>query len=126
MNELIRRSLVDRIENIIADFEARQLSETDINDVNYDDLKCISECLQYGQSIINNSWVSVEDRLPKDYTSVLAFCEGTERNGTTMCTAQGRNEFWYIPTEVGRLSFPKMQYKVTYWMPLPQPPQRMG
>ena len=49
MNELTRRALVDKVANVIADYDARELSDTDIDGLNSEELACISECLQYGQ-----------------------------------------------------------------------------
>lgn len=49
MDELTRRALVDQAENIIADYDERELSSTDWEGLNRDELDCISECLQYGQ-----------------------------------------------------------------------------
>lgn len=49
MDELIRKVLVDKVENTIADYDERELSDTDLEGLNRDELTCISECLQYGQ-----------------------------------------------------------------------------
>lgn len=49
MNELTRRALVDKVANIIADYDARELSDTDIEGLNGEELACIMECLQFGQ-----------------------------------------------------------------------------
>ena len=49
MDELTRRALVDIVENTIADYDARELSDTDLEGLNREDLSCISECLQFGQ-----------------------------------------------------------------------------
>lgn len=49
MDELTRRALIDKVSNVIADYDARELSDTDIEGLNGDELSCISECLQYGQ-----------------------------------------------------------------------------
>lgn len=48
MDELTRKALVEQVENIIADYNTRELSETDW-ELNGEELTCISECLQYGQ-----------------------------------------------------------------------------
>ena len=54
-------------------------------------------------------WISVEDRLPKQFGKYLVVCEGID-------IAQIRlwEGMWDSLTEV------------TYWMPLPQPPQKEG
>lgn len=50
MDELTRKALVDQCENIIADVEERELDSTDWEGLNHKELKCISECLQFGQN----------------------------------------------------------------------------
>ena len=50
MDELTRRALVDKVDNVIADYNARELSDTDIEGLNGEELSCIMECLQYGQA----------------------------------------------------------------------------
>lgn len=54
-DETTRRVLVDRIENIIADFDARQMHHVDLEELNREELICISECLQFGQLVIRLS-----------------------------------------------------------------------
>lgn len=49
MNELTRKAMVETVENVIEDYENRELSETDLEDLNHEQLLCISECLQFGQ-----------------------------------------------------------------------------
>ena len=49
MDELTRKALVDKVENTIADYDERELSDTDLEGLNREELSCISECLQYGQ-----------------------------------------------------------------------------
>jgi len=49
MDELTRKALVDRGENVIADFDERELEDTDLDSLNREELTCISESLQYGQ-----------------------------------------------------------------------------
>lgn len=49
MDELTRKALVDKVENVIADYDERELSNTDLEGLNREELSCISECLQYGQ-----------------------------------------------------------------------------
>jgi len=77
--ELTRKCLVEQIENIISDYEQRQLSETDIEDVNYGDLKCISDALQFYQ-LKTCSQPTAEPQkvrgewLKKDVGEILAIC----------------------------------------------------
>lgn len=49
MKELTRKTLVEQVENIIADYNERELSDIDWEGLNGEELACISECLQYGQ-----------------------------------------------------------------------------
>lgn len=49
MDELTRKALVDKVENVIADYDERELSDTDLDGLNREELTCISESLRYGQ-----------------------------------------------------------------------------
>ncbi|HBF66478.1 MAG TPA: hypothetical protein DDW34_12995 [Clostridium sp.] len=69
-------------------------------------------------------WISVKDRLPENNKSVLVYAEGTARQGNTYATASlQEGEFWFISCEIGKQSFPNAQFKVAFWMPLPEPPK---
>lgn len=72
---------------------------------------------------LKTGWISVNDKLPENNYPVLAYAKGTARNGDTQCVASCHNGFWFIQAESGKLSFPQMQYVVTHWMPLPEPPE---
>lgn len=54
------------------------------------------------------NWISVEERLPKKDERVLFFAKDSR---ATMDTAYG---WWVRASE---------RYKVTHWMPLPEPPE---
>jgi hypothetical protein len=55
-------------------------------------------------------WISVEDRLPKDYQLVIV--DGG--------VARLQGDFWYSYTgSNGRF----ITWRVTHWMPLPEPPK---
>ena len=88
---------------------------------------------------LENQWISVEDRLPdSDYQNVLAFCDG----GNIQTTKFHSDRFafkrlgWpksncYTRKLLGKLSGHFMLshdsgYKVTHWMPLPEPPKERG
>lgn len=62
---------------------------------------------------MNMEWISVKDRLPADWTTVIV--EGG--------IAQHRKGEWYSLT--GR-AFPGdlITWTVTHWMPLPNPPKK--
>jgi hypothetical protein len=70
------------------------------------------------EGIANNAttteWISVEERLPKPYKSVLVFC----RNGFK--TFQSVSE---MLDENGRRWSAVCGIPVTHWMPLPAPPK---
>lgn len=62
-------------------------------------------------------WISVEDRLPKDAETVLAFCkDGGMFVGRHM--SWGHWEIW-----TAMKSTRIVRRTVTYWMPLPEPPK---
>lgn len=48
-NEKTRRALVDQLANIIADYNARELSDTEWEGLNGEELECLLECLQFAQ-----------------------------------------------------------------------------
>lgn len=62
MDELTRKALVDQCENIIADVEERQLDSTDWEGLNHEELKCISECLQFGQNKTCGTFTGLFDK----------------------------------------------------------------
>lgn len=59
----------------------------------------------------SEGWVKVEDRLPKDFTSVLV------SDGNTRTTALYQNDFFYP-------DFLLEHSEVKYWMPLPTTPNQ--
>lgn len=71
-------------------------------------------------------WIPVEERLPEHNKSVLVYCENTTiQGGNTVhigsCdTACGA---WFLRTQPGVSSFPNREWRVTHWMPLPEPPE---
>lgn len=96
MDELTRKALVEQVENIIADYNTRELSETDW-ELNEEELTCISECLQYGQVaelrekqvdmliqyIFNNMhWCPFKDEAKIDFEKE---CVGFRENGCKEC-----------------------------------------
>ena len=58
-----------------------------------------------------SEWISVEDRLPEKYNSVLIFCEDEIR--VDYINLYG---CWYE----------NFLYQVTHWMPLPEAPKMKG
>ena len=47
--EKTRKALVDQLANIIADYNARELSDTEWEGLNGEELECLLECLQFAQ-----------------------------------------------------------------------------
>ena len=72
--------------------------------------KDIAERL-YNAGYRKQEWISVEDRLPDKYNSVLIFCEGEVRIDYIDSYGSWHDNF---------------QYRVTHWMPLPEPPMKGG
>ena len=62
---------------------------------------------------LTREWISVEDRLPFDYTTVLI------RGGCARYCSE--TELWY--SEMGNAYNREIQWEVTHWMPLPEPPK---
>ena len=61
-------------------------------------------------------WISVEERMPENEVSVIAFC--TEDNHAWYAFRRGG--LWWRPGD--RVSI-KIFGTVTHWMPLPEPPE---
>jgi hypothetical protein len=101
-----------------------------------DEIYALSEALDFEREYSKQVWISVEDRLPdSDYQNVLVFCHG----GKIQTTKFHSDRFafkWpksncYTRASLGKLSGHFMLshdsgYKVTHWMPLPEPPKEQG
>ena len=69
-------------------------------------------------------WISVKDRLPEKNETVLVYCANkTIQGGATRHIGSCDNGFWFLKTQPGIASFPHLEWEVTHWMPLPQPPK---
>lgn len=70
-----------------------------------------------------SEWISVKDRLPEDGQKVLAFGGGERRY---YCVAKffkhfnDGGDFWHLGAKDRKYS---PGYKITHWMPLPEPPK---
>lgn len=62
-------------------------------------------------------WISVEERLPTPYASVLA-CKDNPEMAPIVCYYDDRCGGWLDTIEQNRVGKP------THWMPLPEPPQK--
>jgi hypothetical protein len=83
-----------------------------------------------------SEWISVEDRLPeKDWQNVLVFCD----EGNTQVTKyhsqrhifKWEKAYFYSRKKFGKYSghfelCHELGYKITHWMPLPEPPKARG
>ena len=69
-------------------------------------------------------WIPVTERLPEDGRPVLVFCENTTIQGgaTRHIGSLDSGKFWFLKTQPELASFPFHDWKVTHWMPLPEPP----
>jgi hypothetical protein len=67
--------------------------------------------------IMPNEWISVKDRLPKDFETVLAFCKDG-RMFVGRHTSWNRWEIWTAMASTRIVSI-----TVTHWMPLPESPK---
>lgn len=94
----------------------------------YEFVKHAFETVPYGGKLLSewveeinkHTWISVEERLPKDYVSVIGYLPIDSKNGfpptrEVFHTDRG----WYVPA-LCELRI------VTHWTPLPEPPKEEG
>ena len=71
-----------------------------------------------------SKWISVEERLPEDDTNVLVYAIGNNEPSVIAMTGYTHNmygfniEGWRAPWQ-----YFFYEYKITHWMPLPEPPK---
>lgn len=72
-------------------------------------------------------WIPVSERLPDDNTPVLVYCVNTTIQGGAVrhMGSLDSGKFWFLKTKPDLVSFPFHDWKVTHWMPLPEPPQEV-
>lgn len=69
-------------------------------------------------------WIPVTERLPEKNEIVLVYCKNkTIQGGVTRHIGSCDNGFWFLKTQPGTASFPHLEWEVTHWMPLPEPPK---
>lgn len=70
-------------------------------------------------------WISVEERLPDNCRAVLVALEGLTIGGApAMVIGSYSGGYWMVADADGTHYLTKyMRYKVTHWMPLPEPPK---
>ena len=89
----------------------------------YDKMQKISLDLAFeNDELINKSrWIPVSERLPDNNVRVLCSAISTSiSGGYTRFVGCCNKGFWYVQTDADTVSYPN-QYKVTAWMPLPEP-----
>lgn len=64
-----------------------------------------------------NEWISVKDKLPENFETVLALC----KDGDMFVGRHTSWQQWQIWT--AKKSTKIVQRTVTHWMPLPEPPK---
>lgn len=88
---------------------------------------CADEIAQYMYDEIKkqSEWISVDERLPDNCRAVLVAVEGLTIGGApAMVIGSYSGGFWMIADADGTHYLTKyMRYKVTHWMPLPEPPK---
>lgn len=75
-----------------------------------------------------SEWISVKDRLPKHNQRVLIFAEGKEDFSTIIQISHIGNVGLFPSTPmydwIAPFQYFFMNYEITHWMPLPNPPER--
>ena len=77
----------------------------------------VTNLLSHGVTV--QEWISVKDKLPDYFTSVLVWCPG---NKCIYAAYRNARQEWYTfdDTIAGHV----VVNMVTHWMPMPQPPER--
>ena len=71
-------------------------------------------------------WIDVNERLPeRDGETVLCYVKNSSTEGETYVTGCiQQRKHWFLQTcSIGIATFPNHYWKVTHWMPLPEPPR---
>lgn len=69
-------------------------------------------------------WISVEERLPEDNLNVLVYAIGNNENSVIAMTGYTHNMYGYnIEGWRSPWQYFFYEYKITHWMPLPEPPK---
>ena len=79
----------------------------------------------YNADYRKQEWISVDERLPDNCRAVLVALEGLTIGGApAMVIGSYSGGFWMVADADGTHYLTKyMRYKVTHWMPLPEPPK---
>ena len=69
-------------------------------------------------------WISVKDRLPEDNLNVLVYAIGDNENSVIAMTGYTHKMYGYnIEGWRSPWQYFFYEYKITHWMPLPEPPK---
>lgn len=68
-----------------------------------------------------SEWISVEEQFPEGAEKVLVFCDWSEEDymDDDFIVAQNMDGGYWVNGDTG-----DAVYRVTHWMPLPEPPER--
>lgn len=69
---------------------------------------------------MNDGWIPVEERLPENNKSVLAYAKSRARGGDVCFVGSHHGGVWFLQSDIGTESYPT-QYDVVAWRPLPEP-----
>ena len=106
MKDQIEKMRKDLIEIFDEEYEKRRLITPDFTAE-----KMTAKCYR------KQEWISVDDRLPEPYETVLAFCD------------TGGRKFQCVSEMIepnGKRWSAVCGFRVTHWMPLPEPPKMKG
>ena len=131
----IREVPLSLLNDAAAAIEALQ---ADVDTLKRTDSKRCQECLYLGQPVGEQQlphWVSVEERLPEVDVNVLVYAIG-KINGfigeTVIALTSMSDTNWFNhhekvdkPYWLDPWQYFLTDYRITHWMPLPQPPQEV-
>lgn len=81
------------------------------------------ECVRFLERRQNDGWIPVGERLPDHNKTVLVYCTGVVAGSHVVHIGSlDSGKFWFLRTHPGISSFPVLEWQVTHWMPLPDPP----
>ena len=82
----------------------------------------------YEEGFRKQEWISVDERLPENYGSVLVACEGLTIGGANPIAIGSYGDgCWWLADADGTMYLTKyMRVVVTHWMPLPEAPKMKG
>ena len=122
--------LIEIIEDLLTEFdEMGFMPTTSVPDPDAYAIEWKNKLTDALQELIKQSeWISVAERLPKNYRPVLVACEGLTIGGyAPIAIGSYGGGFWSLADADGTAYLTKyMRCTVTHWMPLPEPPKMKG